>query len=486
MGLPTIAVLFLTTSLLARTLYRLYIHPLARVPGPKLAAATSLWLAYHTYIGDECSTLFALHKKYGPVLRIAPNDIDIASGDAIEPIYLARGGFPKTPVYSKFDIDGHSTIFSSLNLPERASRAKAVAPLFSTASIRNARGTLLGVVDDFVERVRRDAIASLNSNDGNGNGKPVNVLALGRAMAIDAVSAYLFQERYGALKESEEVMSASPFVDAYVGVGAFFNFDSLGRAGEILVSLFEYFTQPAGTAKSFTTIDDYTSRLIRQAVPKSGSYQSRLLERVSSAQSQVEVKDVCFAGTDSTGMNTATIIWYLVKCPEIYDRLRTALQTASPDTDPLSTPYLRAVVREGLRLSWANPIRLPRAVPTGGWKYKSYFFPPGTSVGVSAWQLHQDETVFPDPLSFKPERWLEPNVTEEMLNNWFAFGKGTRACIAQNLGLAEVTMATWKVAESGVLQGAKVVDSEIGILEWFNSRVKGEEILIKWVDAGFR
>ncbi|KAL4899768.1 cytochrome P450 [Aspergillus multicolor] len=308
MGLITLAALLLTILLLSRTLYRLTIHPLSHIPGPKLAAATSLWLAYHTYTGTECSTLFTLHKKYGPVLRIAPNDIDIASGDAIEPIYLTRGGFPKTPVYSKFNIDGHSTIFSSLNLPERASRAKAVAPLFSTASIRNARGTLLGVVDDFVERLRRGSESI---------GKTVNVLALGRAMAIDAVSAYLFQERYGALKESEEVMSASPFVDAYVGVGAFFNFASLGRVGEILVSALEYFTQPAGTARSFTTIDDYTSRLVKQAVPKSGSYQSRLLERVSSAQSQVEVKDVCFAGTDSTGMNTATIIWYLVKYPEM-------------------------------------------------------------------------------------------------------------------------------------------------------------------------
>ncbi|KAL4743985.1 cytochrome P450 [Aspergillus similis] len=464
MGLIVLPIVLLSLSLIIRSLYLLHRHPLSSIPGPRLAACTSLWLAYHTYIGDECSTLFALHQRYGPVLRIAPNDIDIASGDAIEPIYLARGGFPKTPVYSKFDIDGHSTIFSTLTLPERASRAKAVAPLFSTASIRNSQETLLGVVDDFVERLRQGAQF----------GRPVNVLGLARAMAIDAVSAYLFHERYGALNENAEVMSASPFVDAYVGVGAFFNF-AYGRVGEFLVGLHEYLTQPTGTAKSSTAIDDYTNRLVRQAVPKSGSYQSRLLERVSLRQTQIEIKDVCFAGTDSTGMNIASIIWYLVKYPEIYTNLRTALQNNPPDSDPLSTPYLRAVVREGLRLSWANPIRLPRSVPAGGWKYKSYFFPAGTSVGVSAWQLHQEENVFPNPLSFSPERWLEPNVTDDMLNNFFAFGKGTRACIAQNLGTAEVTLAIWKVAEKDVLRGAR-------ILQWFNSRVKGEQILVQWID----
>ncbi|KAL2827426.1 cytochrome P450 [Aspergillus cavernicola] len=465
MAFVTLITLLLGT-LLFRCLYRLYYHPLSNVPGPKLAACTSLWLAYHTYIGDECTVVFELHKQYGPVLRVAPNDVDIASGDAIEPIYLSRGGFPKTPVYSKFDIDNHATIFSTLTLPERASRAKAVASLFSTASIRNSHETICAVADHFVERLRRDAKS----------GQPVNVLQVTRAMAIDAVSAYLFHERYGALDEKADVMSASPFVDAYVGVGAFFNF-AYGKLGEYLVGLVEHLTQAPDTAKSFTAMDEYTSRLVQSAVPKSGSYQSRLLERVSPTQSRIEVKDVCFAGTDSTGMNTATILWYLAKHPEIYTRLRTSLQS-TPTSDPLSNPYLRAVVREGLRLSWANPIRLPRSVPPGGWTYKAHHFPAGTSVGVASFQLHQDESVFPDAQEFKPERWLDP--TDEMLNNFFAFGKGTRACIAQNLGLVEVTLAVLRVAQGDVLKGARVVSDRIEIQEWFNSKVRGEEILLQW------
>lgn len=71
-----------------------------------------------------------------------------------------------------------------------------------------------------------------------------------------------------------------------------------------------------------------------------------------------------------------------------------------------------------------------------------------------------------------------------MLNNFFAFGKGTRACIAQNLGSAELTWATIKVVQADVLRGAKVVEDEIKILEWFNSRVKGEEILIHFEVEG--
>ncbi|KAL4796800.1 cytochrome P450 [Aspergillus venezuelensis] len=468
-------------ALAIRILYRIYMHPLRHIPGPALASITSLYLAYHTYIGDEATIIASLHKKHGRILRIAPNDVSIADPAALDAIYVARGGFPKPDIYSKFDIDGHTTIFSTLTLPERASRAKAVAPLFATANIRAARGVLLGVVDDFVERLK----------DESRTGKPVNVLQLARGMAIDAVSSYLFQERYGALKEDTSstttttatdgksrghagIMSASPFVDAYVGVGAFFNF-AYGQFGELLVYIIDHLTQPSGTKASFAAMDDYTAHLIDTSVPQSGSYQSRLLERVSREQAQIEVKDVCFAGTDSTGMNIASMIWYLLKEPEVYTRLRIAFQD-SPD--PLSTPYLQATVRETLRLSWANPTRLPRTVPSGGWTFQNYYFPPGTLVGVSAYELHQNPIVFPDPLRFNPDRWLEPS--EEMLNNFFAFGKGSRACIARNLGEAEVTMACWRVVASGVLEGGRAVGEGIEILEWFNSRVKGEEILVQW------
>jgi hypothetical protein len=74
-----------------------------------------------------------------------------------------------------------------------------------------------------------------------------------------------------------------------------------------------------------------------------------------------------------------------------------------------------------------------------------------------------------------------------MLNTFFAFGKGARACIAQNLGTAEVTLVIWEVVEKDMLRGARIIDDdgkrdEIQILQWFDSRVNGEEILVQWID----
>jgi hypothetical protein len=82
-------------------------------------------------------------------------------------------------------------------------------------------------------------------------------------------------------------------------------------------------------------------------------------------------------------------------------------------------------------------------------------------------------------LRFTPERWLEP--TNEMLNHFFAFGKGSRGCIAQNLGTLELTMAILKIVEADLLRGSSIVGNDaIRLKEWFNSRVEGEQILIQF------
>jgi hypothetical protein len=121
-----------TTLLLARSIYRLFFHPISHIPGPILPKLTSFWLYYHAYIGDEASTIHKLHEQYGPYVRVSPNEVDISDADAIAPIYITKGGFTKAPCYANFDIDGHKTIFSTTDMEYRAPRAKAVAGMFST------------------------------------------------------------------------------------------------------------------------------------------------------------------------------------------------------------------------------------------------------------------------------------------------------------------------------------------------------------------
>jgi cytochrome P450 len=167
------------------------------------------------------------------------------------------------------------------------------------------------------------------------------------------------------------------------------------------------------------------------------------------------------------------------------ERLQQELQDNKASSTPVeiqALPYLTGVVKEGLRLSMANPSRLPHRVPAPGWNFKGTFFPAGTDVGVAAFELHMDATSFPDPELFRPERWLveDPAAKERMSKSFFAFGAGIRSCIAKNLAITELYMGTEKVVESGVLRGARACQEKVEIHEWFNSSVKGEKIELIW------
>ena len=62
-----------------KTIYRLYFHPLAKFPGPKLAAVTTLYNAYYDILQSGLvKHLPEMHKKYGPIIRVQPNELHIA------------------------------------------------------------------------------------------------------------------------------------------------------------------------------------------------------------------------------------------------------------------------------------------------------------------------------------------------------------------------------------------------------------------------
>lgn len=74
-------------GLLARSVYRAILHPLASVPGPRLAGVTSLWYIHHVRNGHMFLLARTLHKRYGPVVRVRPNEVWFDSEEAFRIIY---------------------------------------------------------------------------------------------------------------------------------------------------------------------------------------------------------------------------------------------------------------------------------------------------------------------------------------------------------------------------------------------------------------
>lgn len=501
------AVLLPLGFLILLALYRISpFHPLSHVPGPLLPRLSSLWLTYHAWIGDEATIVHSLHKKYGPIVRNGPDSVDIADGSALTAIYSEKGGFSKPDFYANFDIDGHKSLFSETNPTRRAPRAKAVAVLFSTGNLRQGQDVLYKCVDKFVQRLAEGQ--TMNKQD-----TPLNILTLTRSLALDIVTSYLFGTAYGALNENQEEtdavqkevaetttpgeethMSASGMVDCFVAVGRFWY---LPQWGFKLVETFDaWWNAEEQVSQSMSRVDQFVARVVDDAetaiaASKSDekkvvvshpltSYPSRLLQAgLTLSETRAQCKDLIFAGTDSTGMNLATILFHLTRNPVCYKKLREEITSKGPGFDDLqSLPYLRGVVKEGLRLAMANPSRLPRVVPAGGWTFKGTYFPPGSIVSCTPYDLHFNPEVFPDPHTFKPERWMD--ASEEMMRDAIPFGLGPRQCIARNLATVELFCAVERVARADVLKGAKALATSIDVKEWFNSHVVGERIDLVW------
>ncbi|KAJ0284481.1 hypothetical protein COL940_004041 [Colletotrichum noveboracense] len=79
--------------------------PLWRLPGPRASAFTSLLLKWHEWHAQRTKYIHRLHEEYGPVVRIAPNEVAFTSYDAVKEIYCSGGsGYNKTEFYNLFRV----------------------------------------------------------------------------------------------------------------------------------------------------------------------------------------------------------------------------------------------------------------------------------------------------------------------------------------------------------------------------------------------
>lgn len=154
------------------------------------------------------------------------------------------------------------------------------------------------------------------------------------------------------------------------------------------------------------------------------------------------------------GITLSSIFHQISQSP--YCQLRIQQELHSISTDALPSPqaleslkYFNAAIKEALRLRPSPPspnprMRTPDAPSTIG-PYTD--IPAGTRVVAFSRCLHRNESVFSDPNSFVPDRWLRPDkleTAEEKEQNarvdvcqemFWAFSSGNRMCLASNMAM---------------------------------------------------
>jgi cytochrome P450 len=143
-------------------------------------------------------------------------------------------------------------------------------------------------------------------------------------------------------------------------------------------------------------------------------------------------------GLDTTSSTLHTLVLGLCMFPEALKAAHAELDHVigherAPDWDDLETlPYCLAVMKEAMRWRSVTTLGGFAHAPIKDDTYREYTLPAGIHVYGNLWAIHSDPKDFPDPDSFKPERYLEENrraYPNKIGHN--AFGWGRRSCSGQ-------------------------------------------------------
>jgi hypothetical protein len=117
MGSNLVLLLCAVLSLAGFLIYRLFFAPLSKFPGPKITAVTQLWIMYHEFKGDRTIQIDKLHSRYGPVVRISPDEVSFNNHEGLREIYGIKSTFSKTSFYDLFVYYNTRNTFTSLDKP---------------------------------------------------------------------------------------------------------------------------------------------------------------------------------------------------------------------------------------------------------------------------------------------------------------------------------------------------------------------------------
>ncbi|KAL2024430.1 hypothetical protein VTK56DRAFT_8241 [Thermocarpiscus australiensis] len=398
----------LLVLLIARTLCHVFSSPLNKIPGPWYARFTTLVLKWHEFRANRTRYIHRLHLKYGPAVRIAPDEVAFASGTAVKEIYCSGGsGYDKTSFYDLFQVYGRRTMFTTLNKDDHARRKRILADRYANTNIMRQQ-SLDGIAERAAKFVRR-CYESMN----------------------DSPDLYSIKD--------EEIMREVTFDDSLQNRLFKYYWPVLHKIfGKILC----LFAKPRETPLADQFVLDTSAKTDTAPFTLLNRLQGPNIE-LGELDVAAECLDHMAAGIDTTGDALCFLMWELSQqrsMPEQKKLQRELLANPGASFDKL--PYLDAVVMEGLRCYPAIPMSLPRLVPRVGRTIDGFFLPEGTTVSCQAYSVHRvDKTVFPSPDTFLPERWLEdPKGDAERKKHLFAFGAGGRGCIGKHLAIAEMKM----------------------------------------------
>lgn len=358
--------------LVSQAYYQLFINPLGKYPGPKFAATSRLPQLYHTFKGDLLEWVNGLHTTHGDVVRIAPDELSYATGEAWKGIYgHASAGKKVTEKDSRFygpSFNGAPDIIRG-NGPDHSRFRRNFSHAFSDRALREQQSLICGYADDLIDNLRRTIKEDPEAK--------INMVRMFNLTTFDIMGDLTFGDSLNLLD----------------GTG------NLNWVCAVFISI------KANAIRRLARYVPWTTPIAQRLIPKELKEQSvahyeasrervdkridgnRTLQkpdiwgivmnqkedlRLSRAEMYANSQVFMVAGTETTATALSGLLYHLLMTPEkmsiIVDEVRGAFQKDS-DIEMRALehmPYLNACIEEGLRIYPPVPVGLPRITPDEG------------------------------------------------------------------------------------------------------------------------
>jgi cytochrome P450 len=152
-----------------------------------------------------------------------------------------------------------------------------------------------------------------------------------------------------------------------------------------------------------------------------------------------QLNTLLIAGHETTSVTLSWAMYWLFRTPMVLTRLREEVEALGPRPEPeayTKLPYLNAVVKETLRI---RPV-VTEVLRTLNQPFKllNIDLEPGMTMSPSVSLLHADPEIYPEPDTFRPERFLERSFSPY---EYIPFGGGNRRCIGSAFAEFELRIA---------------------------------------------
>ncbi|KAF7911958.1 uncharacterized protein EAE98_011715 [Botrytis deweyae] len=442
---------------IALAIYRIWFHPLSKIPGPPLLATTDIINQWRSNIdGTFPREVSRLHKQFGPLVRVGPNRIAVDGSIGYPEVFSLKakglaGTFDKVRNYL-FEGDYNSILGAPNELHRRLRRS--LAHSFSEAAIREQEGIIEKHVNMLLEQLTRKAELV----------ETVDIVKWMNFTFFDIIGELTFAKSFNSLETGEEHPYITNFFDAILG-------NSYNRFLTSYPYLNIPFNMMMGRKQVLRAMNQnvensvFTQELTKKRIEmgeesKTGQrdFMSHMLKKNREGEQAMANEDILQnsmilvgAGSETTA-SAMSFFFYITGTNTaqkkiLQDEIRSTF-TEESEINMVKCGqigYLHACIEETLRMFPPVAETPPRVSP--GANIGGEFIPSGTIIHVYPWATFRNPDNFTDPNSFRPERWLLPThprydarYAKDNLACVKPFSHGPRDCLGKNLAYNEMRL----------------------------------------------